>query len=56
MLRWIIGTQTVWMMLASAGEVGAFLIIVGYLIAYEVCLSRQLIHRFNMLTHADSWT
>ncbi|KAF8208069.1 hypothetical protein K438DRAFT_1574540, partial [Mycena galopus ATCC 62051] len=56
MLRWLIGTQIFWMMLASAGEVGAFLIIVGYLIAYEVCLSRQLIHRFNMLTTRDSWT
>ncbi|KAJ7323248.1 hypothetical protein DFH08DRAFT_1085464 [Mycena albidolilacea] len=40
MLRWLIGTETVWMMLASAGEVGAFLIIVGYLIAYELDMRR----------------
>ncbi|KAJ7120024.1 hypothetical protein C8R44DRAFT_981985 [Mycena epipterygia] len=35
-LRWLIGTQTVWILLASVGEVGAFLIILGYLIVYEV--------------------
>ncbi|KAJ7908445.1 hypothetical protein B0H13DRAFT_2331427 [Mycena leptocephala] len=35
-LRWLIGTQTVWILLTCVGEVGAFLIIVGYVIAYEV--------------------
>jgi hypothetical protein len=41
-LRWLIGTQTVWILLASVGEVGAFLIILGYLIVNEVrsCPSR----------------
>ncbi|KAJ6544455.1 hypothetical protein B0H19DRAFT_301214 [Mycena capillaripes] len=34
--RWLVGTQTVWVLLASAGEVCAFLIIVGYLVAYEL--------------------
>ncbi|KAJ7486838.1 hypothetical protein FB451DRAFT_1228152 [Mycena latifolia] len=34
-LRWFIGTQTVWLLLASFGEVVAFLIIVGHLLAYE---------------------
>ncbi|KAF8145465.1 hypothetical protein K438DRAFT_1991758 [Mycena galopus ATCC 62051] len=34
MLRWLIGTQTFWILLASVGEVGTFIIIVGYLIAY----------------------
>ncbi|KAJ7880131.1 hypothetical protein B0H13DRAFT_2542397 [Mycena leptocephala] len=35
-LRWLIGTQTVWILLASLGEVGAFLIILGYLIVNEL--------------------
>ncbi|KAJ7101660.1 hypothetical protein C8R44DRAFT_988335 [Mycena epipterygia] len=35
-LRWIIGTETIWILLASVGEVGAFLIILGYLIVYEL--------------------
>ncbi|KAJ7835340.1 hypothetical protein B0H14DRAFT_2590332 [Mycena olivaceomarginata] len=34
-LRWVIGTQTVWILLSSVGEVGAFLIILGYLIVNE---------------------
>ncbi|KAJ7837130.1 hypothetical protein B0H13DRAFT_2105918 [Mycena leptocephala] len=34
-LRWFIGTRTVWVLLASFGEVVAFLIIVGHLVAYE---------------------
>ncbi|KAJ7895199.1 hypothetical protein B0H14DRAFT_2681572 [Mycena olivaceomarginata] len=35
-LRWVIGTQTVWILLSSVGEVGAFLIILGYLIVNEL--------------------
>ncbi|KAJ7852810.1 hypothetical protein B0H14DRAFT_799139 [Mycena olivaceomarginata] len=34
MLGWLIGTQTFWIMLFALGEVGAFFIIVGYLVAY----------------------
>ncbi|KAJ7300920.1 hypothetical protein DFH08DRAFT_996623 [Mycena albidolilacea] len=34
-LRWYIGTQTVWLLLASFGEVVAFLIVIGHLVAYE---------------------
>ncbi|KAJ7923428.1 hypothetical protein B0H13DRAFT_1979793 [Mycena leptocephala] len=34
-LRWFIGTRAVWMLLASFGEVVAFLIIVRHLVAYE---------------------
>lgn len=36
--RWLIGTQTFWILFVSAGEVLAFGTIVGYLIAYEVRL------------------
>jgi hypothetical protein len=35
-LRWLIGTQTVWILLTSVGEVGVFLMLAGYLIVYEV--------------------
>jgi hypothetical protein len=38
MMRWLIGTQTFWIMLSAVGEVGAFLTIIGYLVAYEVRL------------------
>jgi hypothetical protein len=38
MMRWLISTQTFWIMLSAVGEVGAFLTILGYLIAYEVRL------------------
>ncbi|KAJ7736300.1 hypothetical protein B0H16DRAFT_1730885 [Mycena metata] len=34
-LRWFVGTQTVWLLFASFGEVVAFLITVGHLVAYE---------------------
>jgi hypothetical protein len=37
-LPWLIGTQIIWIMLFAVGEVAAFLIIVGYLIVYEVRL------------------
>ncbi|KAJ6600384.1 hypothetical protein DFH09DRAFT_1128167 [Mycena vulgaris] len=36
MMRWLIGTQTFWIMLSAVGEVGAFLTILGYLVAYEL--------------------
>ncbi|KAJ6462193.1 hypothetical protein C8R45DRAFT_1220636 [Mycena sanguinolenta] len=36
MLRWLIGTQSVWILLASLGEVTAFIIIVGYLVLYKL--------------------
>jgi hypothetical protein len=38
MLRWLIGTQTFWIVLFAAGEVMAFVVIVGYLLSYMVCL------------------
>ncbi|KAJ7041353.1 hypothetical protein C8F04DRAFT_1079837 [Mycena alexandri] len=34
-LRWFVGTQTFWLLFASFGEVVAFLITVGHLVAYE---------------------
>ncbi|KAJ6539863.1 hypothetical protein DFH09DRAFT_1323413 [Mycena vulgaris] len=36
MLRWIIGTQTFWILLVAVGEVIAFLTIMGYMIAYQL--------------------
>ncbi|KAJ6505072.1 hypothetical protein C8R45DRAFT_1181066 [Mycena sanguinolenta] len=36
LLRWLIGSQTVWILLASIGEVVAFMVIVGYLVAYRL--------------------
>ncbi|KAJ7895553.1 hypothetical protein B0H14DRAFT_2680806 [Mycena olivaceomarginata] len=35
MFRWLLGTQSFWILLAGIGEVVAFFTIVGYLIAYE---------------------
>ncbi|KAJ7860000.1 hypothetical protein B0H14DRAFT_3625324 [Mycena olivaceomarginata] len=35
-MRWLIGTQTFWIMLSAVGEVGAFLIILGHLVMYEL--------------------
>ncbi|KAF7355870.1 hypothetical protein MVEN_00915600 [Mycena venus] len=40
MMRWLIGTQTFWIMLCAVGEVGAFLTIIGYLVAYELDMRR----------------
>ncbi|KAJ7032910.1 hypothetical protein C8F04DRAFT_1106132 [Mycena alexandri] len=40
MMRWLIGTQTFWIMLSAVGEVGAFLIILGYLVTYELDMRR----------------
>ncbi|KAJ7930435.1 hypothetical protein B0H13DRAFT_1962130 [Mycena leptocephala] len=34
--RWLIGTQTFWIIFASVGELSAFVIILGYLIVHEV--------------------
>jgi hypothetical protein len=42
--RWLIGTQTSWIIITVVGEVGAFLIILGYLITHEVRLSLPLPH------------
>ncbi|KAJ7212627.1 hypothetical protein GGX14DRAFT_85247 [Mycena pura] len=36
MLEWVLGTQTVWLLLTSTGEVLSFLTILGYLVAYEL--------------------
>ncbi|KAJ7321922.1 hypothetical protein DFH08DRAFT_357041 [Mycena albidolilacea] len=33
-LRWLIGTQTFWIVLFAVGEVVAFLVIVGYVVSY----------------------
>ncbi|KAF7335704.1 hypothetical protein MVEN_02225900 [Mycena venus] len=40
MMRWLIGTQTAWVIIFAAGEVIAFLIIVGYLVVYELDVRR----------------
>ncbi|KAF8175016.1 hypothetical protein K438DRAFT_1979902 [Mycena galopus ATCC 62051] len=40
MMRWLIGTQTLWIMLSAVGEVGAFLTIIGHLVAYELDMRR----------------
>ncbi|KAJ6502933.1 hypothetical protein C8R47DRAFT_1251942 [Mycena vitilis] len=34
-LYWLIGTQTIWTLLTCVGEVVAFMILLGYLVAYE---------------------
>ncbi|KAF8203378.1 hypothetical protein K438DRAFT_2015130 [Mycena galopus ATCC 62051] len=39
-MRWLIGTQTFWIILFAVGEVGAFLTILGYLVAYELDMRR----------------
>ncbi|KAJ7355310.1 hypothetical protein DFH08DRAFT_954806 [Mycena albidolilacea] len=36
--RWVIGTQSSWLIIVAIGEVGAFAIIVGYLITHELHL------------------
>ncbi|KAJ7730340.1 hypothetical protein B0H16DRAFT_1585408 [Mycena metata] len=40
-LRWLIGTQTVWILLTSWGEVSAFLLILTYLVIYELDTRRN---------------
>jgi hypothetical protein len=35
-MRWLIGTQIFWILLASLGEVSAFLMILGHVVLYEV--------------------
>ncbi|KAJ7138200.1 hypothetical protein C8R44DRAFT_976022, partial [Mycena epipterygia] len=40
MLRWLIGTQSFWVLLMAASEVVAFLAIVGYVISYELITRR----------------
>ncbi|KAJ7352133.1 hypothetical protein DFH08DRAFT_990264, partial [Mycena albidolilacea] len=42
--RWFIGTQTSWMIITVVGEVGAFLIILGYLVTHEIYLLRCPLH------------
>ncbi|KAF7358616.1 hypothetical protein MSAN_01200300 [Mycena sanguinolenta] len=34
MLRWLVGTRSVWILLASLGEVISFMVIIGYLVVY----------------------
>ncbi|KAJ7843807.1 hypothetical protein B0H14DRAFT_3455988 [Mycena olivaceomarginata] len=36
--RWVIGTQSSWVIIFAVGEVGAFVIIVGYLVTHELHL------------------
>ncbi|KAJ6453735.1 hypothetical protein C8R45DRAFT_1192538 [Mycena sanguinolenta] len=36
LLHWLVGAQTIWILLASLGEVVAFMIIAGYLVAYRL--------------------
>ena len=42
MSHWLVGTQSVWILLASLGEVIAFIVIVGYLVVYRVRWSQSL--------------
>ncbi|KAJ7464234.1 hypothetical protein B0H11DRAFT_2051772 [Mycena galericulata] len=39
-LRWLIGTQTFWLLLMAYGEVVAFLVIVAYIISHELTMRR----------------
>ncbi|KAF7342661.1 hypothetical protein MSAN_02023500 [Mycena sanguinolenta] len=36
MLHWLIGSQTVWILFASIAEVIAFMVIIGYIVAYRL--------------------
>ncbi|KAF7340514.1 hypothetical protein MSAN_02122900 [Mycena sanguinolenta] len=36
MLHWLVGTQTIWILLASLGEVVSFIVIVGYMVVYRL--------------------
>ncbi|KAJ6585755.1 hypothetical protein B0H19DRAFT_1250532 [Mycena capillaripes] len=47
-LHWLIGTQTFWLLSTSFGEVGAFLVIFGYFIIYQ--LDTRLFRRDNRLS------
>ncbi|KAJ7779947.1 hypothetical protein B0H16DRAFT_1448380 [Mycena metata] len=49
-LRWFVGTQTFWLLFASFGEVVAFLITVGHLVAYER-LAKDLRFRADAKSH-----
>ncbi|KAJ6530984.1 hypothetical protein DFH09DRAFT_933990 [Mycena vulgaris] len=53
MLRWVIGTQTFWLLLVSAGEVIAFLTIIGYMIAYQVRPFAHAIFVFSDTFHSS---
>ncbi|KAJ7133289.1 hypothetical protein C8R44DRAFT_22389 [Mycena epipterygia] len=53
-LRWLVGTQTFWMLLISAGEVLAFWTIMGYLIAYELFTRR--FRSNNIVTNSSETT
>ncbi|KAJ7324028.1 hypothetical protein DFH08DRAFT_817500 [Mycena albidolilacea] len=44
-LRWVTGTQSSWIIIFAVGELGAFLIILGYLVTHEVGLSIARIPR-----------
>ncbi|KAJ6452759.1 hypothetical protein C8R45DRAFT_1223352 [Mycena sanguinolenta] len=36
MLHWLVGTQSTWILVASLGEVIAFIVIIGYLVVYRL--------------------
>ncbi|KAJ7884899.1 hypothetical protein B0H13DRAFT_2045368 [Mycena leptocephala] len=40
MLRWLIGTQSFWVLSMATGEILAFLVIVGYIVSYELVSRR----------------
>ncbi|KAJ7841180.1 hypothetical protein B0H14DRAFT_3140304 [Mycena olivaceomarginata] len=48
--RWLVGTQTSWMIIMAGGEVVAFLIIIGYLVTHEVRLSLPACYAFPPAT------
>ncbi|KAJ7443195.1 hypothetical protein B0H11DRAFT_2093008 [Mycena galericulata] len=43
-LRWLIGTQTFWLLLMANGEIVAFLVIVGYIISHKLTIRRYRQH------------
>ncbi|KAJ7870996.1 hypothetical protein B0H14DRAFT_3860853 [Mycena olivaceomarginata] len=55
MLRWLIGTQTFWIVLFAAGEVMAFVVIVGYLLSYmlETRCSHADVGSQAQMTHSS---
>ncbi|KAJ7445101.1 hypothetical protein FB451DRAFT_1433663 [Mycena latifolia] len=56
MVRWLVGTQTLWILLVSVGEVVAFFTIAGYLIIYELDTRRFRDKSAHVSSAADAHT
>ncbi|KAJ7736426.1 hypothetical protein B0H16DRAFT_1891928 [Mycena metata] len=57
MLRWLIGTQSFWVLSMATGEILAFLVIVGYIISYEFVSRRYRRDSQNSENaYPDDWT